>query len=74
MARTVRVVVEITTREVSLSLTDEAGTRVEHERFRVETGFPDILPASVGRDVFNLLYQCASDGLHGESDGMPCGK
>ncbi len=75
MPKVVRVVVEISPRQVSLSLTDEAGGRVEYDRFGVEQGYPDIAQVAVGRDVYNLLYQCASDALlGGESDGTRRGK
>lgn len=69
--KTVRVVVEIAPREVIISLTDTAGARIEEERFHVSRGFPDVSPPQIGRDVFNLLYQCASDAIHrDESDGI----
>lgn len=56
-----RVVVEVYPREVRLHLFGSHSESVETERFAMLPDAPNISPADVGRDVFNLLYQCALD-------------
>lgn len=68
-AKTVRVVVEITPRAVSVALSNDIGVQIESETFTLSRREGDLTPASVGRDVFNLLYQCAADAVHGEATG-----
>lgn len=69
-AKIVRVVVEIAERGVTIALVNANGVRVEDERFGLAPQAASILPLAVGRDVFNLLYQCASDAVTA-SDGTP---
>jgi hypothetical protein len=57
----VRVIVAVDEREVVLTLVDSNGTRLDEDRFGLTKGSPPIVPRSVARDVYQLLYQCASD-------------
>lgn len=59
--KAVRVVVEVFAREVRLHLFAGTAEPVETERFGLAQRAQDIAPLAVGRDVFNLLYQCALD-------------
>lgn len=61
-----RVVVEVYPREVRLHLFGGQSDAVETERFAMLPEAPSISPADVGRDVFNLLYQCALDATADE--------
>lgn len=60
----VRVVVEVEARGVSVQLFDAHGQRIEDERFALMDGAPDIDPMPTARDVFDLLYQCATTSVH----------
>lgn len=60
-AKPVRVVVEIHARQVRIHLFSAGVDPTETERFGLTGDVPDIVPEAVGRDVFNLLYQCALD-------------
>ena len=64
----VRVIVSVDDREVVLTLVDSNGTRLEEDRFGLSKGSPPIVPQSVAKDVYQLLYQCASDATLGEED------
>lgn len=63
-----RVIVSVDEREVLLTLLDSNGTRLEEDRFGLAHGAPPILPKSVARDVYQLLYQCASDATLNDED------
>lgn len=64
----VRVIVEIHAREVGIYLYAAGATNpakpLDAERFGLPGDAPDILQAKVGRDVFDLLYQCANDAVN----------
>jgi len=64
----VRVIVSVDDREVVLTLVDSNGTRLDEDRFGLRKGSPPIVPSSVARDVYQLLYQCASDATLGDDD------
>lgn len=61
--KAVRVVVEVFAREVRLHLFAASTEPIETERFGLDPSAKDIAPLQVGRDVFNLLYQCALDSV-----------
>lgn len=63
-----RVVVLVDSREVVLSLVDSNGDQLEEERFGLSQHVDDISPRSVATDIFQLLYQCASDAVHTDDD------
>ena len=63
-----RVIVAVDDREVVLTLVDSNGTRLDEDRFGLRKGSPPIIPRSVARDVYQLLYQCASDATLGDDD------
>lgn len=65
-AKPVRVVVEIHARQVRIHLFASGISPTETERFGLATDAADIVPEAVGRDVFNLLYQCALDATTDE--------
>lgn len=64
----VRVIVSVDEREVVLTLVDSNGTRLDEDTFGLRRGSPPIVPRSVARDVYQLLYQCASDATLGDDD------
>ena len=64
----VRVIVSVDEREVMLTLVDSNGTRLEEDRFGLSKGSAPIAPRSVAKDVYQLLYQCASDATLGDDD------
>jgi hypothetical protein len=45
---------------------DSNGTMLDEDRFGLAKGAPPILPKSVARDVYQLLYQCANDAVNGD--------
>lgn len=55
-----RVVVEVAPREVTVRLVDSRGNRLEDERFSLAPEDDPIDPKTAARDVFDLLYQCAT--------------
>lgn len=59
-----RVIVEVMPREVRLHLFSVNSQTIETERFGLAADAKDIDPLTVGRDVFNLLYQCALDATN----------
>lgn len=63
-----RVIVSVDEREVMLTLLDSNGTRLDEDRFGLTPGSPPILPRTVAKDVYQLLYQCASDATLRDDD------
>jgi hypothetical protein len=63
-----RVIVAVDEREVVLTLVDSNGTRLDEDNFGLRKGSPPIDPRAVARDVYQLLYQCASDATLGDDD------
>jgi hypothetical protein len=59
-----RVVVHVDEREVTLSMIDSNGTELENDAFALKKAADAIDPRHVCRDVYNLLYQCATDAVH----------
>jgi hypothetical protein len=64
----VRVIVAVDEREVVLTLVDSNGTMLDEDRFGLTKGSPPIVPRAVARDVYQLLYQCASDATLSDDD------
>lgn len=63
-----RVIVAVDEREVILTLVDSNGTKLDEDTFGLKRGSPPIVPRSVARDVYQLLYQCASDATLRDED------
>jgi|LakMenE01Jun11ns_1017448.scaffolds.fasta_scaffold9940549_1 hypothetical protein len=63
-----RVIVSVDDREVVLTLVDSNGTKLDEDHFGLAKGSPPIVPRTVARDVYQLLYQCASDATLGDDD------
>ena len=64
----VRVIVSVDDREVVLTLVDSNGTMLDEDRFGLSRSSPPIIPRTVAKDVYQLLYQCASDATLSDDD------